>query len=198
MQRRFPWSITMETMTDSDAVLHSTDQWDSTAELFAAEASPTGREAMWDQARAFIDAGRHDGAHLVASVIVVDADGLVLLARHRRYPQWGPLGGHLERDDASLCAAAARELFEEAGLAANVHPSPIDVRLWSYRCRTVAEPVLHLDVQFVAFAKASAPPLVASDELTGLEWFGARDLTSLTPAGAELVGLAVAAATLRR
>jgi 8-oxo-dGTP pyrophosphatase MutT (NUDIX family) len=185
-------------MTGSDAVLHTNDQWDSTAALLAAAPAPAGREAVWAQALAFLDAGHRDGAHLVASVLVVDAGGFVLLARHRRYRQWGPLGGHLDPNDASLCATAARELFEEARLAAHVHPAPIDVHLSSYRCRTVAEPVLHLDVQFVAFATESAPALVASDELTELEWFGARDLPSLTPAAADLVSLAGAVATLRR
>jgi 8-oxo-dGTP pyrophosphatase MutT (NUDIX family) len=188
----------MNNMTGSDAVRHTTDQWDSTAALLAAFPAPAGREAAWAEAQVFLGTRHRDGAHLVASVLVVDAGELVLLARHRRYGQWGPLGGHLDPNDASLCAAATRELFEEAGLAAHVHPGPIDVRLSSYPCRTVAEPVHHLDVQFIAFASASVPALVASDELTGLKWFGARDLPSLTSTAAELVGLASAAATLRR
>jgi 8-oxo-dGTP pyrophosphatase MutT (NUDIX family) len=188
----------MKNMTGSEAVHHTTDQWNSTAALLAASPAPTGREAVWDQALVFLGAGHRDGVHLVASVLVVDVDGLVLLARHRRYRRWGPLGGHLEPNGADLCAAAARELFEEAGLVAHVHPAPIDVSPSTYRCRTVVEPRLHLDVLFVAFAPARAPDLVASDELTGLEWFGARHLPSLTPAVAELVGLADAAAASRR
>src|ERR1700685_67488 len=173
----------MKNMTGPDAARHTADQWNSTAALLAAGV-PVGREAMWAQALSFLDAGHRDHDHLVASVVVVDAGGLVLLARHRRYPRWGPLRGHLGAAAASLCAAAARELFEETGLAAQVHPAPIDVRLSSYRCRTVDEPVSHLAVPFVAFTAASAPALVASDELTGLEWFGARELPSQTPAAA--------------
>jgi 8-oxo-dGTP pyrophosphatase MutT (NUDIX family) len=174
------------------------DQWDSTAELLAATPAPAGREAVWDQALAFLDRGHRDGAHLVTSVFVIDAGGLVLLARHRRYGQWGPLGGHLESGDASLGAAAARELFEEAALAAQVHPAPIDVLLSSYRCRTVTEPVSHLDVLFAASVAVAAPAVVASDEMAELEWFNACNLpVSLTPHAAELVGLATAAATLR-
>jgi 8-oxo-dGTP pyrophosphatase MutT (NUDIX family) len=188
----------MKNMTGPDAVQHTSDEWDSTVAFLKAAPAPAGREAAWTRVLAFLDAGQRDDAHLVASVLVIDAGGLVLLARHRRYGQWGPLGGHLDPNDESLRAAATRELFEEAGLAAHVHPDPIDVRLSSYPCRTVAEPVHHLDVQFVAFTTAWAPALIASDELTGLEWFGFRDLPSLTPAAAELVGLAGAAATSRR
>lgn len=187
----------MKNVTGSDEV-HTANQWNSTAALLGASPAPVGREAVWDQALAFLDAGHRYGAHLVASVLVVDAGGLVLLARHRRYPRWGPFGGHLDPKDTSLSAAAARELFEEAGLVVQAHPAPVDVRLSAYRCRTVAEPVLHLDVQFVALDTANAPALVASDELTGLQWFGARDLTSLPPAAAELFDLAVAASSLRR
>ncbi len=119
----------MKVMTQSGAVRHAADQWDSTTALLAATPAPAGREAVWVQALAFLDAGHRDGAHLVASVLVIDAGGLVLLARHHRYWQWGPLGGHLDPGDASLSAAAARELLEEAALAAHVHPAPIDVRL---------------------------------------------------------------------
>jgi 8-oxo-dGTP pyrophosphatase MutT (NUDIX family) len=188
----------MKIMTQSSAVRHTAVQWDSTTTLLTANPVPAGREAVWAEALAFLDAGHRDGAHLVASVLVVDDGGLVLLAHHHRYRQWGPPGGHLDSSDGSLCAAAARELLEEAGLAAHVHPAPIDVRLSSYQCRTVTEPVLHLDVGFVAFATASAPALVASDELTGLEWFATHDLPApLTPATAELVGLATAADALR-
>jgi 8-oxo-dGTP pyrophosphatase MutT (NUDIX family) len=175
------------------------NQWDATAALLAVTTAPAGREAAWANALAFLDAGHRDGAHLVASVLVVETSGLVLLARHRRYGRWGPLGGHLDSDDASLSAAAARELLEEAALTAHVHPAPIDVGISSYRCRTATEPLLHLDVLFAAFVAAPAPALVANDELTGLEWFATHDLPApLTSVTAALVGLATAAATLRR
>lgn len=116
------------------------DQWDSTAALLVDHSAPECREAVWTQALAFINAGHHDDAHLVASVLVVESDGRVLFARHRRYGQWGPIGGHSESGDASLSTSAARELLEEAVLVARVHPAPIDVRLSSCRCRTATEP----------------------------------------------------------
>ena len=173
------------------------DQWDSTAALLAATPAPAGREAAWAQAKEFLDAGYRDDVHLVASVLVVDADGLVLLARHRRYGRWGPLGGHLDASDQSLSAGATRELFEEASLRAHVYPAPIDVLLAPYRCRSAHEPVLHLDVRFAALSTACVPALVASDEVTGLEWFSARSLPApLTPGTEELVGLARAVAAL--
>jgi 8-oxo-dGTP pyrophosphatase MutT (NUDIX family) len=142
---------------------------DSTASLLAATAAPAGREAMWAEALALLNAGHRDGVHLVASVLVVEVAGLVLLTRHRRYVQWGPLGGHLESGDTSFRAAAVRELLEEAALVAHVHPTPIDVRLSPYRCRTSTEPVIHLDVLCSAVVAEPIPVLVASDEPTELE-----------------------------
>lgn len=172
------------------------DQWDSIAELLATTPVPAGREAVWAQALAFLGAGHHNNAHLVASVLVVDSGGLVLLGRHRRYQKWGPLGGHFDSGDTSLCVTAARELLEETALAAHVHPAPIHARLSSYRCRTAAELVPHFDVLFAASAAASAPPLVANDEMTGLEWFSTLDLPAhLTPEAVGLIGLATAVAT---
>jgi 8-oxo-dGTP pyrophosphatase MutT (NUDIX family) len=189
----------MNIVTQSDAVRHTANQWDSATALLTTNPVPAGREAVWAQALKYLDVGQRDGAHLVASVLVIDDGGLVLLARHHRYRKWGPLGGHLDPGDSSLSAAAARELLEETALAAHVHPAPINALLASYRCRTVVEPVLHLDVCFAAFIAAPAPALIANNELTGLEWFDPRSLPArLTPPTAELVGLATAAAALRR
>jgi 8-oxo-dGTP pyrophosphatase MutT (NUDIX family) len=174
------------------------DQWNSTATLLGTNAAPAGREEAWAEALAFIDADNLVGAHLIASVIVVDARGLVLLARHRRYGRWGPIGGHVDQGDASLSAGAARELLEETGLAATINSAPIDVRLFSYPCRTSSEPVPHLDVRFVAFIGTSSPDIVANDELTGLEWFDVDRLPApLTPDTEELVGVAITAVALK-
>ncbi len=175
------------------------DQWDAAAALLADNPAPVGRENAWAQAMTFLDAGRRDDVHLLASVLVVDGGGKVLLARHRRYGRWGALGGHLDSSDASLSAGAARELLEEASLVAQIHPAPVDVLLAPYPCRTAAEAVLHLDVRFAASVAARNPALVASDELTGLEWFAACSLPApLTPDTAELIALATTLLALPR
>jgi 8-oxo-dGTP pyrophosphatase MutT (NUDIX family) len=188
----------MENMSGSDAVHHTTDQWNATAALLLAAPVPAGRESAWTQALAFLKGDQYDDAHLVASVLVIDDGGSVLLARHHRYRKWGPLGGHLEPGDSSLIAAAARELFEETGLTAHVHPAPINVLIAPYRCRTVVEPVLHFDVCFVASLDVFAPALRANNELTGLDWFDSNSLPApLTPSTQELVDLAAAVAASR-
>lgn len=55
--------------------------------------------------------------HPTVSVFVFDASvTAVLLHRHRRSGAWGQFGGHPEPGDATVRAAALRELAEEAGL----------------------------------------------------------------------------------
>jgi 8-oxo-dGTP pyrophosphatase MutT (NUDIX family) len=182
----------VENPLDTIVNMHHAHQWDSTAALLRTGSAPTGHDTRWAQAMAFIAAGHRDDAHLVASVLVIDAEGLVLLARHRRYGRWGPLGGHLEEADAGLPDAAARELLEEAALLARVLPA-LDVHLSTYRCRTTSEPVAHLDVLFVASVGGCAPALTASDEVRELRWCTARDLPEpVLPGIAELISVATA------
>ncbi len=156
--------------------------------------APEGRESTWGSARGFLESdGRHD-AHLVASVLVVDASGMVLLARHRRYEQWGPLGGHVDAVDASLLEAAARELFEETSLAARFVSRPVEVNLSTYSCRRADAPTAHLDVCFVALTDDTAPALVASGEICELGWFAPDALPTPLVAGvADVIAMATAA-----
>jgi len=53
------------------------------------------------------------GAHLTASsLICAAADGKVLLTLHARIGRWLQTGGHIERTDPTLEAAALREANE--------------------------------------------------------------------------------------
>ena len=91
--------------------------------------------------------------------------GAVLFAEHHLTGSGDPPVGTCVAVDVSLSVAASRGLLEEAALLAHVHSSPINVGLLTYRCRTAAEPVPHLDVCFSLFADVIAPTLVVSDGL---------------------------------
>jgi 8-oxo-dGTP pyrophosphatase MutT (NUDIX family) len=170
--------------------LRMNEQWRLARTLLASSTAPERREIMWQAAREVLE-GEHGDAHLVASVLVVDSGGRVLLARHRRYLRWGLLGGHLELGDVDLAAAAEREQFEESSLSVTVHRTPLDAHLSTYQCRTAEAPVRHVDVCFVGRVKTPTPTTHANSELTGLEWFDVERLpTPLVPGIAELVELA--------
>lgn len=61
----------------------------------------------------------YEPGHLTASGVVLSPDrARVLLVYHRRLRRWLQPGGHIEADDASVPAAARREVLEETGIEA--------------------------------------------------------------------------------
>lgn len=134
-------------------------------------------------------------AHLAASALVFDADlRRVLLTHHRKAHAWLQLGGHCEPTDASVWAAAVREVQEESGIAG--------VRV----CREIAALARHrlvgdfgrcrehLDVQFAAVAPRGAEP-VTGPESIAVRWWplgrlprgSAARLGALVPAGLQVL-----------
>src|SRR5262245_49833664 len=139
------------------------------------EPSP-GTELIREQFLALLygapGAARRDrpGAHLTASILVVNADReQLLLCLHGRVHKWLQLGGHLEDGDRDVLDAARREAREESGLAdLAIRPTPVDLDVHAVPCRYA--PALHYDIRFVGVACNGAVPRV-SDESPDLRWF---------------------------
>ncbi len=113
--------------------------------------------------------------HLTASCIVLDPRAeQVLLTLHRKGGFWVQPGGHLERGDATIAAAALREATEESGLGdlallPSGAPAPVGLHRHALsaafgRCRE------HLDVTYAAVANLGAPTVV-SDESHDVAWW---------------------------
>lgn len=61
--------------------------------------------------------------HITATSVVLSPDRrFVLLVHHRRLERWLLPGGHVEREDATLEAAARREVAEETGAVLAASP----------------------------------------------------------------------------
>ncbi len=114
--------------------------------------------------------------HLTASAIVLDATRRqVLMTLHPRLDRWIQMGGHIERDDPSVEAAALREATEESGIPGlMLDPVPVDLDIHAFECPK-GTPNRHLDVRFLAVAPDGARA-VRSDESLAVEWFDVRRL----------------------
>src|SRR5689334_19917509 len=68
--------------------------------------------------------------HLTASALVLNPERThVLLTLHKKIKCWLQLGGHCERSDTTLAAAALREATEESGISGlllDPHPVQLD------------------------------------------------------------------------
>jgi 8-oxo-dGTP pyrophosphatase MutT (NUDIX family) len=125
-------------------------------------------EALADDAAVF-KAG--PPVHLTASCIVLDhRSERVLLTLHTKARTWLQFGGHIEGTDATLHAAARREVLEESGIGdievdprvVELHRHPLGPRFG--RC---AE---HLDVRFAGWAPRGAEP-ERSEESLDVRWW---------------------------
>lgn len=92
----------------------------------------------------------HPG-HLTASVLLVaPAAGQVLLIHHPTLGRWLQPGGHIDPDDPTISAAAAREVLEETGLSVQLDPGPFDLDVHPIPTRPDRPGHLHFDVRFLA------------------------------------------------
>ena len=126
------------------------------------------------------DAVRRDcrSGHLTASALIVDPHReCVLLTLHAVIGRWLQTGGHCEPEDSTLVAAALREAREEGGIdAISIEAEPLRLDRHRVLCRDDrrgdghADPLDHLDVQFLAIAPRDARARLSAESLD-LRWW---------------------------
>jgi len=124
------------------------------------------------------DRNRFDPGHFTASGFVVSPDGTsLLMIHHRRLDRWLQPGGHIDPDDPSPIAAAAREVHEETGVETMpIEDGLVDVDIHRIPPRDPEPSHEHFDLRF-AF-RALTTDLVADDEVYDAVWVRWDDLDS--------------------
>ncbi len=111
-------------------------------------------------------------AHFTGSALVISACGRrVLLNHHRRLGRWMQFGGHCD-GDADILRVAAREAWEESGIAGltPVFTTPLDLDIHPIPARPGEPAHEHYDVRFLLRAPEGAT-FQCSEESNELAWF---------------------------
>ncbi|MEA3510462.1 MAG: NUDIX domain-containing protein [Actinomycetota bacterium] len=124
------------------------------------------------------DRDRFSPGHFTASGFVVSPDGSsLLLIHHRRLDRWLQPGGHIDPEDTSPIAAAAREVAEETGVVVEpILTDLIDLDIHPIPPRSPEPAHEHFDLRFAFRALGDA--LVADDEVHDAIWVPWDDLAS--------------------
>lgn len=130
---------------------------------------------------------RSETWHAVASLLVVDGSGSILLARNRS-GGWGTCGGHIEEEDASIRAAVVREAREELGLL--LDPDGLAPLLFLPDTMAFRPGHAHWDFCYLWVADGQVP-VSPADDVTDARWF---PMAALPEMNAHMTALVAAAA----
>ncbi|MEX2504791.1 MAG: NUDIX domain-containing protein [Egicoccus sp.] len=114
-----------------------------------------------------------DPTHVTGSAIVLDADGRVLLHRHKRLGIWLQPGGHVDPGE-TVAQGAIRETREETGLDAR-HPAD-GPRVVHVDVHQGPRGHVHLDVRYLLHADGETAFAPHEGESPHVAWFDLSDV----------------------
>jgi 8-oxo-dGTP pyrophosphatase MutT (NUDIX family) len=139
-------------------------------------------QALLERAREPFARTSLDPGHFTASAFVLSPDrGHVLLVRHEKLGRWLQPGGHIELGDATLEAAARREVSEETGVSSldRVGSGIFDVDAHDIPANPREGAHMHFDVRYLFMARSAQ--LRASEEVGAARWVPLTEVRTLDP-----------------
>jgi 8-oxo-dGTP pyrophosphatase MutT (NUDIX family) len=98
------------------------------------------------------EADQNSKSHLTVSAWIINSDNTrILFTHHKKYNEWYPLGGHVEKEDNTIFDASLREAREESGLR-NLIPvfdkKIFDISIHDGCQTTYNQASLHFDITY--------------------------------------------------
>ncbi|HEX3593912.1 MAG TPA: NUDIX hydrolase [Polyangiaceae bacterium] len=118
--------------------------------------------------------------HFTTSAFVLSPDhARLLLIFHKKLQRWLQPGGHVEAEDASIVAAARREVEEETGVAGTQQAvnGLFDIDVHDIPARTDEGAHEHFDLRVLLIAPDDR--VVASDEVADVRWVSLGEIEML-------------------
>ncbi len=148
------------------------------------KADLAGLPALLDQVEDAVGSRHTTPGHVTAGAVLLrEEDERVLFIEHRALSKWLLPGGHTEAGDATLAAAALRELTEETGIVpaavtpADEVPIHVDAHLIPESTLKGEPEHWHYDIRFLFRTRADVGGL-QEEEVTGYTWLPAADIPS--------------------
>ncbi|MCP3977519.1 MAG: NUDIX hydrolase [bacterium] len=126
-----------------------------------------------------------DPGHFTVGAFVV-TDGHMLLVHHRRMGIWLEPGGHVDPEDITLEAAAARELLEETGITGQLIGDGIfDIDKHPIPAGRGEPPHYHFNIGFL-FDAPMLEPVGEAEEVHDVRWVPLDEVGALNTDAAML------------
>jgi 8-oxo-dGTP pyrophosphatase MutT (NUDIX family) len=114
--------------------------------------------------------------HITATGLVLAPDGeQVLLVHHRRLDRWLLPGGHIEPEDATVAAAARREVIEETAVSLALREDPPLVGIDVHGIPPKKREPYHLHHDLIFSFQAASESIRVSPESRGVTWCHPRE-----------------------